>query len=462
MAKIDYDNLTKQIVEYVGGVENIKTITHCVTRLRLYLNDRNKAEDEKIKNLPGVLGVVYGNQQYQIILGEHLFPVFDNLEKNYSVQTEAPINENLDENLVSGNEKKNFKYYFEKAITFMSQSLTPFITVVYGAGMLKVILSLLSYFIPSVASSTAYTMLNFMSSAPFYFMPVLVAYGTSKVLKSNPAFSMAIALTLVYPDFNTIMTAGEATTMFGLPVHLASYGSTLLPGIFTAILSAYLERFFYRVIPGLFRSVFAPLCVFLIGFPIVVLALGPIGNIVGSWIVAGIIWLQAHVGGFAPGIIAAAQPFLVMMGVNMLPVAPMMELFSRTGYDNVFRPGWILHNISECGSCCAVALKTKDKEFRATALSAGIGAMLSGVSEPALYGVSLRLKKPMISIVAGGIAGGAVAGFMGAKAFAMGYSSILGVVIFEKTMGAILAGVAVSFVVSFLCTYVLYDGKGIK
>lgn len=115
MAKIDYDNLTKQIVEYIGGVENIKTITHCVTRLRLYLNDRNKAEDEKIKNLPGVLGVVYGNQQYQIILGEHLFPVFDNLEKNYSVQTEAPINENLDENLVSGNEKKNFKYYFEKS-----------------------------------------------------------------------------------------------------------------------------------------------------------------------------------------------------------------------------------------------------------------------------------------------------------------------------------------------------------
>ena len=109
----------------------------------------------------------------------------------------------------------------------------------------------------------------------------------------------------------------------------------------------------------------------------------------------------------------------------MLPVAPMMELFSRTGYDNVFRPGWILHNISECGSCCAVALKTKDKEFRATALSAGIGAMLSGVSEPALYGVNLRLKKPMIGLVAGGIAGGAVAGYMGAKAFAMGYSSIL-------------------------------------
>lgn len=462
MSKISYEELTKKIVEYVGGIENIKTVTHCVTRLRLYLNNKDKADDEKIKNLPYVLGVVYGNQQYQIILGEHLFPVYDALVKNYTVQTEEAIDENLDTDLIKESSKKSVKYYFEKSITFMAQSLTPFITVVYGAGMLKVILSLLSYFFPDIANTTTYIMLNYMSSAPFYFMPVLVAYGTSKVLKANPAFSMAIALTLVYPDFNTIMSAGEAVTMLGLPVHLSTYGSTLLPGIFAAILCAYLEKWFYRIIPGLLRSVFAPLCVFLVGFPIVLLILGPIGNIVGSWIVAGIIWLQSRVGGLAPGIIAAAQPFLVMMGVNMLPVAPMMELFSRTGYDNVFRPGWILHNISECGSCFAVALKAKDKDFKTTALSAGIGAILSGVSEPALYGVNLRLKKPMISLVIGGLSGGAVAGFMGAKAFAMGYSSILGVVIFEKTMVAILTGVAVSFIVSFICTYFLYDGKSIK
>ncbi len=462
MKKINYDDLTEKIVEYLGGIENIDTVTHCVTRLRLYLKDKDKANEEKIKVLPNVLGVVYGNQQYQIILGEHLFPVYDSLVKNYTVKTEAAIDENLDEDLIKQNIKKDFKYYFEKVITFMAQSLTPFITVVYGAGMLKVILSLINYFIPTVSATTTYQMLNFMSSAPFYFMPVLVAYGASKVLKANPAFSMAIALTLVFPAFNTIMSAGEPIKMFGLPVHLTTYGSTLLPGIFTAIMCAYLEKLFYRIIPGVLRSVFAPLCVFLFGFPIVVLILGPVGNVVGSWIVAGIIWLQARVGGFAPGIIAAAQPFLVMMGVNMLPVAPMMELFSRTGYDNVFRPGWILHNISEGGSCFAVALKTKDKEFKTTAISAGIGALVSGVSEPALYGVNLRLKKPMISLVIGGLAGGAVAGFMGAKAFSMGYSSILGVVIFEQTMGAILAGVAVSFAVSFICTYFLYDGKSIE
>lgn len=459
MAKIDYENLAARIMEHIGGVDNVKTVTHCVTRLRFYLKDREQADDEALKKLPGVLGVVYGNSQYQIILGEHLFTTFDCIVKNYPVETEAVIDENLDQELMSGKRKKNLMDYLERAITFMGQALTPFITVVYGAGMLRVVLSLASYFVPSVTGSTTYQLFNFMSQAPFYFMPVLVAYGTARVLKSNPAFAIAVAAALLYPDFNAMMAAGEPVTMFGLPVHLGTYGNSLLPGIFSAILCAYLEKFFYRVVPGVLKSVFAPLCVFLIGFPVTVLVLGPAGSVVGSWIVTGIVYLQSHVGGFAPGIIAAVQPFLVMMGVNMLLVGPMTELLARVGFDNVFRPGWILHNIAEGGACFAVALRTKDKELRTAALSAGVGAFLSGVSEPALYGINLRLKKPMIGLVLGGFAGGAVAGILGAKAYTMGYSSVLGVVIFEDTMAAIFAGIVVAFAVSFLITLVLYDGK---
>lgn len=459
MAKINYEDLSAKIMESIGGAKNVKTVTHCVTRLRFFLYDRKNAKDDEIKKLPGVLGVVYGNGQYQIILGEHLFQVYDLIVKNYSVETEDAIDENLDEDLIKSTEKKNFKYYFSKVILFMGQAMTPFITVVYGAGMLRVILSLVSYFAPAVAESSTYQMFDFMSQAPFYFMPILVAYGTSKVLKANPAFSIAMAAALLYPSFVAMMEAGESVTMLGLPVYLTTYGSTLLPGIFSAVLVAYLEKFFYRVIPGMLRSVFAPLCVFLIGFPITVLLLGPAGAVVGSWIVTAIVWIQSHVGGFAPGIIAAAHPFLVMMGVNMLMVAPMTELLARTGYDNVFRPGWILHNISEGGSCLAVAVRTKDKDMRTAAISAGIGAIISGVSEPALYGVNLKLRNPMIGLVLGGLAGGAVAGFMGARAYTMGYSSILGVVIFEDTLFAIIAGVIVSFTVSFLVTLVLYNGK---
>lgn len=462
MSKIDYQDLSAKIMDNIGGVKNVKTVTHCVTRLRFYLHDRNIAEDSEIKKLPGVLGVVYGNGQYQIILGEHLFNVYDNIVKNYSVETEDAIDENLDEDLVQSSEKKNFKYYFSKVILFMGQAMTPFITVVYGAGMLRVVLSLVSYFAPAAAESSTYQLFDFMSQAPFYFMPILVAYGTSKVLKANPAFSIAMAAALLYPNFIAMMEAGEAVTMMKLPVYLTTYGSTLLPGIFSAILVAYLEKLFYKIIPGMLRSVFAPLCVFLIGYPLTVLVLGPAGAVVGSWIVKAIVFIQAHVGGFAPGIIAATHPFLVMMGVNMLMVAPMTELLTRVGSDNVFRPGWILHNISEGGACFAVAARTKDKDMRMAALSAGIGAIVSGVSEPALYGVNLRLRKPMIGLVLGGFIGGSVAGFMGAKAFSMGYSSILGVVIFEKTIAAIIAGVIVSFLVSFIVTFVLFNGKEIK
>ena len=462
MAKIDYSALAAAIMENVGGSGNVHTVSHCVTRLRFVLKDRSMAKDAEIKQLTGVLGVVYGSGQYQVILGENLFPVFDEIVKNYEVETGVVVAENHTEDLALKGKKKTMNDYFMKAIQFMSASLTPFITVLFGAGMLRVILSLASYFYPAVTSSTTYMLFNFMSQAPFYFMPILVAYGASRVLKSNPAFAITVAAALLYPDFAAMVAAGDPVTMLGLPVKLVSYSSSLLPAIFSAILLAYLEKFFYRVIPGMLRSVFAPLCVFLVGYPVTILILGPAGVVVGTWIVTGIVWLQAHVGGFAPGIIAAIHPFLVMMGVNMLMVAPMTELFTSVGYDNVFRPGWILHNIAEGGSCLAVMLKTKDKDLKSSALSAAIGAIISGVSEPALYGINLRLRTPIFGVVAGGLVGGAVAGFMGAKAFSMGYSSILGVVIFENTITAIVAGVIAAFFVSFLATFVLYNGKTVN
>lgn len=465
MAKIDYEKLASDIVRLVGGEQNIGMVTHCVTRLRFSLKDRTKAQDDAIRALPGVLGVVYGMDQYQVILGENLFPVFDTIEKSYDIKTGDIVNENHEEDLKIKNQKnKTFKYYFSKAVNFMAQSLTPFITILYGAGMLRVILSLSSYFNSSAADSTTYKLFNFVAQTPFYFMPVLVAYGASRVLKSNPAFSMTLALSLLYPDFNALVSAGDPITMLGMPVKLISYSSTLLPAIFLALLAAWLEKFFYKHIPAVLRSVFAPLCILLVGYPITILFLGPAGNVVGGWIVNLIVWIESHTAGLAPGIIAAAHPFLVLFGVNMLMVPPMTELFTAQGYDNVFRPGWILHNIAEGGSCFAVMLKTKDGDLKSTALSAGIGAVVSGVSEPALYGIGIRFKTPIIGVSIGGLVGGAIAGIMGAKAYSMGYSSILGVVIFEDTILAIVIACIVSFVVSFLITYALFkdDPKAAK
>jgi Phosphotransferase system IIC components, glucose/maltose/N-acetylglucosamine-specific len=185
------------------------------------------------------------------------------------------------------------------------------------------------------------------------------------------------------------------------------------------------------------------------------LLLAPLGTIIGGGVVAVFMGIYSITGGIAVGVLAALQCYLVLGGMNMLFVAPMTELMSGLGYDPVFRPGWILHNVAEGGAALGVALKTKNKQLKSDAISCVIGATISGVSEPSIYGIDVRLKKPFIGVMLGGFVGGCVAGIMGAKAYSMGYSSLLGVVLFQDTMIAIVAGIIVTFVVSAVTTYII-------
>ncbi|MFT4107546.1 MAG: PTS transporter subunit EIIC [Lacrimispora sp.] len=458
---INVKESSDSIMKLIGGKENVNSVTHCVTRLRFILKDVQKADTEAIKKTDGVLGVVFGSGQYQIVLGPNLFPVFEYIVNEYGLETEKEVDEYHEEDDAL-KKKSGFGYYLGKVTQFLSSALTPFITVLYGAGMLKVALGVSAYFWPDVTSNTTYMMFNFMSNVPFYFMPVFIAYGTSRTLKSNPAFAMAMALMLLYPNFIQLVAEKQAVTIFGLPVTLVSYSNTLLPAVLSALLVARLEKFFYRVIPGVLRSVFAPLLTLAAAMPVVMVVLAPLGTIVGNYIVNIFVAVYDVTGGVAIGLLAAVWPFMVMGGMNMLFVAPMTELLAKTGYDNFFRPAWILHNIAEGGACVGVAIRTKNKKLRSEAVSAAIGAIVSGVSEPAIYGINLRLKKPFYAVVAGSVAGGATAGIMGAKAYTLGYSSILAIPIFMDTMMAITIAIAVTFAVSVVTTMVLgFDDSAI-
>ncbi len=454
---VNTDQLAVSIMEKVGGPENVSIITHCVTRLRFILKNKDVADTEGIKKLEGVLGVVFGSGQYQVILGENIYPVFEKIVKDYKVETEAQVNENHREDykLSNSQKKKTFGFYAGIVTQFLSSSLTPFITVLYGAGMLKVMLSLVTFFWPEVASGTTYLMFNYLANTPFYFMPVLIAYGSAKTLKSNPAFAIAMACMLLYPDFVALVDGDQSMQIFSLPVTLVKYSNTLLPAVFSAILLAYLEKFFYKVIPAVLRSVFAPLCTLAVALPVVTVVLAPLGTIIGNYVVKFFVATYEVTGGFAVGLLAAVWPFIVMGGMNMLFVAPMMELLSKTGADNFFRPSWILHNIAEGGACVGVALRTKNKQLKSDAIAAAIGAIVSGVSEPAIYGINLRLKKPLYAVVIGGLAGGCTAGVLGAKAYALGYSSILAIPIFADTMLAITIAIVVTFIVAVAATLIM-------
>lgn len=453
---INVKDVSMKLVELVGGVDNISSVTHCTTRMRFNLKNKALAKTELIKKLDGVLGVADQSGQYQVILGENMFPIFDEISKTYSLLEDEVVDEFHAEDLEV---KKSLKDYVLAASQFLSSSLAPFITVLFGAGMLKVIINLLSYFWPSVSASTTYQLFNFMSNVPFYFMPIFIAYGTARALKANPAFTIAIAGMLVYPNFVSMVSAGDPVAMFGIPVKLITYSSTLLPALLSSILCAYMEKLFYKIIPGILRTVFAPLCILLVTLPITLCFLGPVGNIVGGWVVTIFVWIQNTFHGLGVGLFAAGFPFLVMMGVNMLTVTPMTELFTRQGYDNFFRPGYIIHNCAEGGSCLGVYLKTKDKDLKSKALSASIAGIVSGVSEPSVYGIMIPFKKPLIGTCVGALVGGTIAGAMGASAFSMGYSSILAIPIFGKTAVAITVGIVVTIVVSCAVSFVLFKDE---
>lgn len=452
---IDFDQLTATIIEKVGGEENISSVTHCVTRLRFYLVDKEKADTETLKKTPGVLGVTYGMQQYQIILGKNVFTVFNKIVRDYNVDADDNPKEDYLEGSDENTDKKGIKNTFQNILAFIIGSITPFITVVYGAGMIRVMLTIISSIWPSAEETSTFMMFNFLAMAAFYFMPILIAYGAARQLKSNPAFAIAIVSMLLYPDFMALVEGQTDMSMFSIPVVLADYSQTLLPALLSAYLVSKLEKFFYKVIPGVLRTVFAPMFILSAAMPVVVLLLAPIGSIAGEWVVQLFVWIYGTTGGLTVGILAAVFPFVIMSGMNMMFAPVMVQNIASIGYDSLFRPALLLHNMAEGGACLGVAVRTKNKELRTEAIGCAVSCIVSGVTEPALYGINLRLKKPLFAVMISGGIGGALAGFLGAKAFEMGYSSILALPIFEGTIIAISIAVAVTIILSAVITIIL-------
>lgn len=448
--KIDTEKTGDKIIELVGGKENIDSFTHCMTRLRFYLKDPSKAQTDKLKRVRGVLGALYKMGQYQVVLGENVVTIFDYIEKNYNIKSEELSG--VDQEEVAKEDRKRGNI-FKRIIEFISSSVTPFVTVIYGAGMLQVFLSLISAFWPTIKTNDTYMMFYWLAQTAFYFMPILIAYGTAKYMKGNPVFSMTVTATLLYPDFMKYVGSSKTLSLFGIHVMANSYASSLLPALLVTILVVYLERFFYKVIPGVLRAVFAPMLVLVVAMPVAFLILAPLGSILGQYVVQAFVWLYAHLGGITLGLLAGSLPFIIIGGMNMMFAPFMVQNLTTLGYDAIFRPAFIMHNMAEGGACLGVAVRTKNKQLKTDAISCAISAIVSGVTEPALYGITLKygtLKYVICSAAIGGI----TAGFMGAKAFAMGYSSILAIPIFGKTILAVTIAIVVTIALSFLLTLI--------
>ncbi|VUW91764.1 PTS system beta-glucoside-specific EIIBCA component [Streptococcus constellatus] len=441
---MDYKKLAQSIITNVGGADNVTILSHCMTRLRFNLKDVSKANKEALENLDGVIGVVYAGGQYMVILGQHLIQTYDAIMKDFDITSGGSIDENLDGDLTP-KEPWTWKNAGSKIIGFVSSSVTPMIPGLIAGGMLKVALLLIVTFVDAnFVKSSSYLLLSAIADAPFYFMPIFVAYGAATKLGGTPIYAMAAAAALLHGNFTGLVTAGNPIQLFGLGVWLLSYGTSLLPALLIAIVAYYAEKYLNRIVPNIFKAIFVGMGTIFIAGSLGFLILGPLGNMVGQWIAAIFMFLDSTVGPLAVGLLAASLPWMVMAGMHTALSPFMPQLLTNPGYDAMLRPAFLMHNMAEGGAVIGVIARTKDKAKRSEFISIAIGCIVAGVTEPAIYGV-----------MAGGLAGGIVASLLGAKAYEMGYSNILALPIFSKTVMAAVIGIVVTIVVAAIVSYVL-------
>lgn len=441
---MNFDNLSNEIIKYIGGEENILGLTHCATRLRFTLKDDGVADKDKIKAIKGVLGVAQNGGQFQIIIGNEV-------PKAY-----ASINSKLHISDTSTTQPENVKLT-EKLFDFIASIFTPILPAIIGAGLVKSVLALAVLLGLSTQSNTYY-FINIIGDAPLYFLPMMLAVTASKKLGCNPYMAVAITGALLHPNYTALITDAyniHFSSMFGIPVTLASYGSSVIPVLLMVFLLKYVDRFLDRIIPKMIKFFFKPLLTLLIVASITFIILGPIGFVVGVGISTALNFLSEHVGWLVPMIIGAIFPLMVTTGMHYGIVPFMIQSIGAQGFEQICGPGNLPSNIAQGAASLAVAFKTKKEDLKQIALSSGLTAVL-GVTEPALFSVTLKYKKVLACVMIGGGLGGLYAGIMDVKCFSFCSPGLLSMVAYIGNDGwGNLINACISMVIAFVATFIL-------
>ena len=450
---MDYSQLAKAIVEKVGGKDNITGLTHCVTRLRFNLADEAKADTEGLKKMEGVIGVIQKGGQYQVVVGNDVKFIYQAVMKNEKLDFDGVQPASV------GEENRSV---IAKVLDTISGIFVPIVPMLAGAGMLKALLSVLVLAKLVDPASQTFVIFNFMGDAGFYFLPVILAASAARKFNVNPYIAMAIGGILLHPNFTGMVAgareAGTSIAVFGMPVRLSTYGNSVVPIILAIWFMSYVEPFVDRVIPKSLRMVLAPLFTMLIVGLATLVVLGPLGNYLGEGVGILLAYLNTYASWLVPMLVGAFTPLMVMTGMHygLIPIG--INMLASSGYDTVAGPGMTVSNIAQGGASLAVAFKTKDADVKRLASSVWLTAVL-GVTEPALYGINLRYKRPLISAMIGGGAAGLFIGIFGVRRFAQVAPGLLALPAFIGPEGLAnfyyaVIGCVIAFVVSFLVQYV--------
>lgn len=448
----------QRVLDAVGGEGNVDNLTHCVTRLRFTLKSKEGVDAEKVKAIPGVLGAVDQGGQFQVIIGPEVVSVYNELTRladlkgggATSADTDVPDSMNAPET-----EKKGV---VNVVLDTIAGIFSPIMPVIAGAGMIKALLSILVLFDAIDKSGQLYYFLSFIADAGYYFLPVYLAASAAKKFHCNMFMAMMLGGMLLHPNFSALGSSGDVVDVAGFPVRIVTYASSVIPVLMIVFVYSYIERFFEKHVPSVIKFIAKPLLSLLVMAPISFCVLGPIGGIIGDGLVSALLAIQEVAPWVMPTVIGAFMPLLVMTGMHYSLLPAYVNSLSALGYETVIGPGNLPSNIAQGAAALCVALKTKNEEFRQLAVSSGITALL-GITEPALFGVNLRLKRPLVAMAIGGGMGGLFAGIMGVQRFGGGGAGLaaIGLYVGDNPMNVVYAliSAAIAFVVTFVAMWII-------
>ena len=444
--KKDYAEIADTLIAALGGKENITRLFHCMTRLRFYVKDRTKINEKEILKVSGISGVNWHEDQFQVIAGNEVNEMYKALENKGVPTDDAPAAES-----------QSSKSVVSKIIDSITGCMTPMIPALTAAGMIKVVLSLLTTFHLVTDTSSTYQVISMIGDVTFYFMPFLIAANAAKVFRVNQSLALFIAGVYLSPAFVSMVASDAAITLFGLPITKATYSYSVIPVILMVWITHYIELLVDRITPKMVKLILNPTLVILISAPIALIVVGPLGTIIGNGLAVAINFLSAKLGFIIVGILAATFPFIVMTGMHHALTPIGLNAIATGGTDSLIFVSQVCANIAQSGSSFAVAVKSKDENMKQLASAAGVSALM-GITEPALYGVTLKLKRPVVAAaIAAGI-GGIVGGLLHVSLY-IAQNCIMAIPAFigEKGMSNLFYGIimiVVSFVASFVLTFI--------
>lgn len=417
--------IAEDVLKAVGGKGNITNVIHCMTRLRFTLKDQSVPNLEEIKKISGVIGVQVVGGQLQIIIGQNVNKVYDEVCKIGGIVASEGLSENID----GPKEKLTLKRIGGNILDYMSGSLSAFIPVMLAAAMFKTALVLFGPDMLNLfsAESDLYILFSFLYDAGFYFMPIYLGYTASKKLGVTPVLGMYMGCVLLAPAFVELAKTGASFSVYGIPCRVGNYSQTVVPMLLIVWVMSYVEKFFKKIVPTALSTIFTPFLTAAVMVPVALCALAPLGGFIGDYVGAALVAFSANGGFIAVAVIAGLWEFLVITGMHSVVIITGITLIMQQGYEGCILVAGGMATWAAFGMALGAFLKLKDKNEKSLSLGYFISGFVGGVTEPALYGIGFKYKRTFVALFIGGFLGGLYAGIMNVTVHIMGATNFLAV-----------------------------------